>query len=166
MKRNEKCINKVVKALFCHEWGHALTAFLVTDDLDVLESIRFDDIIYEGLHGYNDLNVLYELTKEQYKLILCGGTAAENVCGYSDVVFHRGTDKDYLCELEPNEHERKKCKEKAVSLLRPHKKTLDKLVHETIKIYPDRQEDLYIHFRIFKDEMKKMLIDAMETNKQ
>lgn len=153
-------MDKYTEAVICHEWGHALLGYFLFGSRSV-ESIEFRDN-FLNLYGHTNMIYNNEPTEENQVLLLYGGITAENICGYSRVLMHKGTDADKICLLIPDKRQRSETGDIARNMLAPYKDSLEWLTKTTIEHYPkERDENGCIYYRIFHDELVQWVEDAV-----
>ena len=165
--------DKTTESVICHEWGHALAAYLLwgKECLDTIEFIEngFNVDGHTMLH-YTRYDpdraeeiTIVDQTEKRYMVELLAGVAAENICGYSKVFLHKGTDADKTCAFMPNKKEREKIKDEVLELLEPHKASLEWLVKTTLERYPtERDESGCIYYRIFRNELINWIEESLK----
>lgn len=153
-------MDRLTKSIICHEWGHALIAYLLLGGAKSIQSIEFVDT-FVGIQGHTNLFREKPPTKRQEIMILFGGMAAEKICGFTKVLTHRGTDANRLSALVPNKQERKQAGEAVIELLMPYKNSLEWLVTTTLEYFPtERDQNGYIYYRISKEELSNWIATA------
>lgn len=150
-------MEKVIKSFLCHEWGHALMTFILLGD-DSVDTIIIEDT-FERIDGHTVIDFIkrQHLTNEQELLIYVSGVVAENICGYSKVKMHRGTDETFIKKFLPKKQERIALFDEAFKILSPYKETLEKLTDDSFSNYPKERIDGCIYYRIFRDEICALL---------
>ena len=153
--------DKITQSIICHEWGHALTAYLLQSGMGSIETIELYDDIY-CVQGHTTF-LQTSFTERQELMILFGGIAAERVCGYSTVLMHSGTDADKIRAIVPDKQERQEIGDSVIVLLMPYRTSLEWLVKTTLEHYPtERDENNRIYYRVFRDELASWIADAIK----
>lgn len=155
-------IDKMLESTICHEWGHALIIFLLYG-MDSLETIEIIDSP-EKVDGHTTWSIFEDVSFENRIFIYFGGIAAERICGYSNVLLHKGTDERALSNMLPHKQQRIEYAEKVIKMLEPYKAAIEWLTKKTIEQLPGRDDKYCIYHRIFRDELKQLLIEAIKVN--
>lgn len=158
--------DKLIESTICHEWGHVLMYFLLTNGTEYLEGFEIVDSV-SRVDGHTTSMPTYivngtPIPKKCEILTLFGGRAAEYICGYlKSKLPPKGTDAEKIKALVTRNRRAivKERKEQAIEMLMPYKNALEWLTEKTVLKFNQENEDGY--YRLFRDEMIAMLHEAL-----
>lgn len=186
-------LTKVDKATFCHEFGHVLTATLLYG-VEIMERMEVIGTT-ERIDGHVYLKCYPDLTQEEFEMlkvgrneeitglqqrykdlmkkvedvrILFGGIVAENICGYTKVKMHRGTDAEKIKSIIPDKQQQMKIWREVYNLLEPHRNLLNALTDWGIEKveWGDEVFSVCIHKTELKEKLERYEQTERGCNKQ
>ena len=171
-----------LRQVICHEFGHVLITTILYG-VDMIERMEVIGTI-ERIDGHTHMKRFPDLTQEETEMLkvgrgeeitglqeryndlmkkakdvrfLFGGIVAENICGYTKVKMHRGTDADKIKSMMPNKQQQIEIWSEVYNLLEPHKNLLNALTDWGIERVDWENEGYYlwIDSTEIKDKLKQ-----------